>query len=79
MRAIRASELGTYLYCKRAWWYQQNGEPSQNQAEMAGGTSFHQAHGRQVVKAGLFQVLAWALLLVAIVSLAVWATSSLLG
>jgi hypothetical protein len=32
-----------------------------------------------VVKAGLFQVLAWALLLVAIVSLAVWATSSLLG
>ncbi|HTX78036.1 MAG TPA: hypothetical protein VMC62_00130 [Longilinea sp.] len=79
MRAIRASELGTYLYCKRAWWYQQNGEPSQNRAEMAGGTEFHQAHGRQVVTASLFQIAAWGLLLIAILSLAVWVTLSALG
>jgi CRISPR/Cas system-associated exonuclease Cas4 (RecB family) len=79
MRAIRASELGTYLYCKRAWWYQLNGEPSQNQAEMTAGTDFHQAHGRQVVTAGFFQILGWLLLLVAVVLLAIWATSSLIG
>ena len=55
MRAIRASELGTYLYCKRAWWYQQNGEPSQNQAEMSGGTGFHPAHGGMETPLALFQ------------------------
>lgn len=46
MRVLRASELGSYLYCARAWWYQRLGIPSDNQAELKTGTNFHQQHAR---------------------------------
>ena len=62
---IRASEIGSYLYCKRAWWYRKQGVESENQAEMAAGTQLHLRHGRKVMAAGLLQFGAYALLLVA--------------
>ncbi len=74
MRIIRASEIGTFLYCQRAWWYQQQGVESQNQAELAGGTSYHQAHGRRVLAAGLLRVGGWLLLMAAVVVLAIGLT-----
>jgi hypothetical protein len=78
MRIIRASELGTFLYCQRAWWYQQQGVESENQAELAGGTSFHQAHGRRVFAAGLLRALGWVLLMAAVVLLAIGLTMTFL-
>ncbi len=71
MRTIRASEIGTYLYCQRAWWYQSQGEPSQNQAELSGGSLFHRRHGRQVFRAGLLRAAGWLLLTLAVVLLSV--------
>jgi len=71
MRTIRASEIGTYLFCRRAWWYQSQGEPSQNQAELAGGSAYHHRHGKQVVAAGLLRAAGWLLLVFAITLLAV--------
>lgn len=73
-RTIRASELGTYLYCKRAWWYQNSGVESENQQEMAGGFAYHQKHGKQVFRAVLWRIAGWILLLAAIAILAVWLT-----
>ncbi|NUM43644.1 MAG: hypothetical protein HUU38_02975 [Anaerolineales bacterium] len=64
---IRASEIGTYLYCQRAWSYQREGEPSTNQAEMLTGTELHAQHGRQVFTAGLLRTLAYGLILLALV------------
>ena len=78
-RTIRASEIGTYLYCKRAWWYQSQGEESQNQQEMLGGSNYHQRHGKQVFSGILMRLLAWAVLTVALVLLAVWFTQQLIG
>jgi hypothetical protein len=74
MRPIRASEIGAYTYCKRAWWYSSQGEVSENEVEMAAGTAFHHAHGRQVLAAGLLQLGGWIVLLVAVILLGVGLT-----
>jgi hypothetical protein len=67
MRFIRASELGSYIFCQRSWWYQRRSFPSENKVELAGGDQFHRIHGRQVVTAGLFRIAGWLLLLAAII------------
>jgi CRISPR/Cas system-associated exonuclease Cas4 (RecB family) len=63
---IKASEIGSYLYCKRAWWYRKQGVESENQSEMAGGTEMHVQHGRKVMAASLLQTAGFILLLTAI-------------
>jgi CRISPR/Cas system-associated exonuclease Cas4 (RecB family) len=75
MRTIRASEVGTYLYCARAWWYRQKGIESANQAEMLSGTELHRQHGRTVITSGLTRVLAIILLLVALALLVAYCTA----
>jgi len=78
MRTIRASEIGSFLYCRRAWWYQKQGVASENQAELAEGTEFHHRHGREVLTASLLRIAGWALLFLAVISLAVGLTALLL-
>jgi CRISPR/Cas system-associated exonuclease Cas4 (RecB family) len=69
MRIIRSSEIGTYLYCRRAWWYRKLGTPSENQMELAAGTDLHLKHGRKVILASLMRMLSLLLLLIAILTL----------
>ncbi|MCS6994739.1 MAG: hypothetical protein N2117_01365 [Anaerolineales bacterium] len=69
MRPIRASEIGSYLYCRRAWWYRQQGKESLNQAELVAGTELHRRHGRKVLVASLQRGLAFLALLMACVML----------
>ncbi|MEZ0397391.1 MAG: hypothetical protein ABWK53_13300 [Anaerolineales bacterium] len=78
MKTIRASEIGTYLYCARAWWYQQQGAPSSHQAEMHAGTELHRQHGRAVVAAGLTQTLAFIFFLAALLLMVAYCTARLL-
>ena len=78
MRTIRASEIGLYLYCRRAWWYHNQGVVSENQAELASGSELHRQHGRRVLAAGLLRGLAFALLLAAVLLLAAYLTGQLL-
>ena len=75
MKPIRASEIGSYLYCARAWWYHQKGVQSSNQAEMTAGTELHRLHGRQVLASGLTRTLALILLLLALALLAAFCTA----
>lgn len=49
-RIIRASEVGLYAYCARAWWLGRvEGYRPVNQAALEAGKSAHQAHGQAVV------------------------------
>jgi len=77
-QTLRASELGSYLYCHRAWWYQRKGEPSGNQAELRTGTQLHEAHGRVVIAATLMRAAGVVLLLAALVMWAVYLTAQML-
>lgn len=65
MKPIRASDIGTYMYCRRAWRYRLEGQPSANQAEMAAGTELHRRHGQRVMTATLLRTAGFALLLAA--------------
>jgi CRISPR/Cas system-associated exonuclease Cas4 (RecB family) len=75
MRMIRSSEIGNYLYCRRAWWYRKQGTPSENQAELAAGTELHKRHGHRVLASGLARILGLVLLLAAILLLVAYCTA----
>lgn len=46
---IRASELGEYVYCARAWWLRRvEGVASRNTAALHSGRQAHDRHGRGV-------------------------------
>jgi CRISPR/Cas system-associated exonuclease Cas4 (RecB family) len=77
MKTIRASDIGSYLYCRRAWWYRIKGFESTNQAELAAGTELHRAHGRTVFTATIYRTLAKLLLLAALVFLVAYGTTLL--
>lgn len=65
MRTLRASELGSFLYCQRAWWYQRQGIAPQNQAELNAGSTFHQEHAHGVKLAVVLKRAALFLLILA--------------
>lgn len=75
-RIIRASEIGQYLFCARAWWLGAvEGLPSAHQEEMLTGERAHRRHGRGVRGALILSRLAWTLLALALFI----ATLALLG
>ena len=68
MRVIRASEIGEYVFCHRAWWLRHvAGYESANVREMAEGTAAHARHGLLVSAAGGLRILALVLLAAAVV------------
>jgi hypothetical protein len=75
MKTIRASEIGSWLYCARAWWYQRQGLKSSNQAGMNAGTELHRAHGRRVLASGLTRGLGLLALLAALALLVAFCTA----
>jgi CRISPR/Cas system-associated exonuclease Cas4 (RecB family) len=67
---IRASEVGEYVYCARAWWLRRVAglEPDGlEQREL--GTALHRRHGRAVVGSRMLVVLGAALMLAALLIL----------
>lgn len=65
-RVIRASEVGQYAYCARAWWLGQIQElDSANIREMAQGDQAHKAHGGLVASYRRVRRLAYAVLFLA--------------
>jgi CRISPR/Cas system-associated exonuclease Cas4 (RecB family) len=75
---IRSSDIGNYLYCRRAWWYKKQGVESENQAEMATGTELHRQHGRKVLASSLARTVGLILLMIALVLLVAYCTAQIL-
>lgn len=78
MPVIRASEIGNYLYCRRAWRYKKQGVESDNKAELAAGTELHHRHGRKVLASSLTRALGLILLLAALTMLAAYCTAQII-
>lgn len=78
MRPIRASEISAFLYCKRAWWYQRTGVESTNLEELDNGTELHYRHGRAVLISGIIRILAFVILLLALVLMSIFLTNQIL-
>ena len=78
MPVIRASDIGSYLYCRRAWWYRKQGVESENKTELAAGTELHYKHGRKTLAASLTRTLGLLLLLAALTLLAAYCTARLI-
>ena len=67
-RVIRASEIGEYVYCHRAWWLGRvQGVENANRAQLDAGIVRHRAHGQRVRRAEAFQRAALVFAFVAIV------------
>jgi CRISPR/Cas system-associated exonuclease Cas4 (RecB family) len=77
MQIIRSSDIGTYLYCRRAWWYKKQGVESANQGELAAGTQLHARHGRQVLASGITRFVGLVLLMAALVLLVAYCTANI--
>ena len=61
-RVIRASEIGQYDFCAKAWWLGSiEGVPPSNIRELQAGTAAHAQHGQQVQRAALMQTVALVL------------------
>lgn len=71
---IRASEVGEYVHCNRAWWLGHvQGVANANRAVMEQGTLHHQEHGQRVWRATMMQWAAVVLFVAAMAALAVLA------
>ena len=63
---IRASEIGEYVYCARAWRLRRDGcEPTAGRERREAGTRWHVEHGAGVSRARMLRRLATAALLLA--------------
>jgi hypothetical protein len=70
MPLIRASEVGEYVYCRRAWWLRHvRGLASANTRALAAGAAAHARHGRWVGLAGALRLLAALLAAAALLAL----------
>ena len=77
MQIIRSSDIGTYLYCRRAWWYKKQGVESANQTDLAAGTQLHARHGRQVLASGITRFVGLILLMAAVLLLVAYCTANI--
>jgi len=78
MPIIRSSDIGTYLYCRRAWWYKKQGFESANKSELATGTELHVKHGRQVLASSITRTIGLFLLMIAIIMLVAYCSAQVL-
>ncbi len=66
---LRASEIGEYVHCGRAWWLGHvQGVENRNYARMEAGTARHAEHVNKVRRAGMLQTLAQLCLAVAVIA-----------
>ena len=78
-RTIRASEIGTFIYCQRAWWYRRQKIQPRNQDELENGSEYHSIHWLQSHSIKPLRFAAWLLVITALVLLGIYTGLKLAG
>jgi CRISPR/Cas system-associated exonuclease Cas4 (RecB family) len=73
-RIIRASEIGEYLFCKRAWWLRSQGMESENRKALEAGSAEHEDTARRVALTGCLRTAAFIIFLASVTTAAVGIT-----
>jgi len=69
---VRASGMGEYVYCARAWWLRREGvTPTHGGEARAAGTRWHEGHGRTVARAKRLRLVSAACIYLALALAAV--------
>jgi hypothetical protein len=77
---VRASDLGSWAYCNRAWWLAQvKGAAHEDPALLERGDAAHHAHGRMALNAGRLALIGVALGLAGLAILALSLMWQLMG
>lgn len=64
---IRASEIGEYVYCRRAWWLKRvKNLQTSNVRQLKVGKNYHHQHGVQVRRFIWLRRLAYAMIFIAV-------------
>ncbi len=82
-RTIRASEIGEFGYCRRAWWYKHviklPAPAGEAESRLAAGTRAHARHGRAVATSLALRRIGLALAALGLLVLALALLASLVG
>jgi hypothetical protein len=70
-RLVRASEIGTFAFCERAWGYAALGEPSERLPEIEAGKHHHVRRLRRASWSRTVRSIGWTCLILAAAALAV--------
>jgi hypothetical protein len=70
-RRVRASEIGAFAYCERAWGYAARGEPSERQPEREAGQYHHARRLQRATWSAPVRRLGFACLILAAAVLAI--------
>ena len=66
MRIIRASEIGTFVFCHRAWWYNLQGFSPENVEEIEAGILVHTKHNQLISQVRNLRRLSYLILFIAV-------------
>ena len=78
MRTIRSSDIGSFIFCRRAWWYRKKGAEPSNIEDLESGTVLHQRHGRVVLVSGFMRFLAYILFLISLLVFVIHITTKII-
>jgi hypothetical protein len=76
---LRASELGSFLYCQRAWGYGKQNTPSSQVGKQNAGSLWHDRHSRNTLGAGCLRTAGYLFVLSSFVLAAIKITMLVLG
>jgi hypothetical protein len=70
---LRASEIGEYVFCARAWRLRLDGyEPTGESVRLVAGQRFHERHGRSLQRTRRLNVVAFICFALAVVVALIW-------